>query len=254
MEHISFTDYDRITDQVIWLSPTLSLNFTVTLSSKDKAGNRRSFVFENEYQSKYFGVDKARSIKRNMNFYYVIDDRNDFGNGVIFRTHDVYYFSQLLENRVIPWFFGDTRIYEEKERKLVISGNFEHVIYQPDEYKYIKIDPIVFTLDNNSFKEGVRLEINRPDNIVDLIIDKFFDIYYIFKNTDMYGVACSMLNFVKTAPYGVNIFKPTGLGGGYNPNDGWTDDKNDKIDDNIQGGTRTSTRNSFLDSIGGTGK
>ena len=177
-----------------------------------------------------------------MNFYFVIDDRNDFGNGIIFRMHDAFYFSQLLENRVIPWFFGDTRIYEEKEGKLVISGNFEHVLYQPDEYHYIKIDPIVFTLEGGTYQEGVRFEVNRSDSIADLTIDKFFDIYYLLSRTDMYTVATSLLNFVKTAPYGVNVFKPSGLGGGYNPNDGWNDDK---IYDNRKGG------NDFLDRIGG---
>ena len=245
MEHVSFLDYDRITDQVLWLSPNLTLNFTVTLSSKDKAGNRRSFMFESEYQSKYYGVDKAMSIKRNMNFFYVIDDKSDFGNGLLFRVHDVFFVTQLLENKVVPWFFGDTRIFEEKDKKLVISGKFEHIIYQPDEYHYMKIDPIVFTYENGIYQEGVRLEINRSDNIADLSIDKFFDMFYIFKNTDMYGVACAMMNFVKTAPYGVNIYRPSGLGGGYNPNDGWMDDKN-MYDNNVGKG-----KNDFLDKLGG---
>ena len=65
---IQFTDYDRITDILMYLSNTITLNFNVVLSRKDKTGKRSFFHYETEYPSKYLGVNTGRGIKRNMNF------------------------------------------------------------------------------------------------------------------------------------------------------------------------------------------
>jgi hypothetical protein len=47
--------------------------------------------------------------------------------------------------------------------------------------------------------------INNESCYVDYNIDKFFEFYYYIKNTDMYGAAQNMLQFVKTKPYGNNL-------------------------------------------------
>ena len=72
-QNIDYTDYDRITDKLMFLSPTITLNFTVALSRKDKNGNRAHIHTDMEYASKFRDQNVARSIKRDINYYFTID-------------------------------------------------------------------------------------------------------------------------------------------------------------------------------------
>lgn len=224
---IDFTDYDRITDTLYWLSSNITLNFTVTLSKGDKFGKRNHFHYESEYQSKYSDVQKARSIKRNMNFYFTLDNKNDFANGFILRPQDIYFLSESIKKIIYPWFFGDSRIYGIVDDKLYIKGTYVPLTYAQNDYKYISFVPIIFKNEDGSFREGIHMYLNNESEFADMDIDKFFGFYQIISTTDMYSVACSLINYVKIPPHGVNIFRPVGLGsgGGITTNDNWNDNK-----------------------------
>lgn len=220
---IDYTDYDRITDILMYLSNNITLNFTTVLSRKDRSGNRMFFQYETQYASKYIGSQYGRAIKRNMNFYYTLDNKNDFANGFIIKPSDVYIITELIKNQVLPWFFDhQKRIFSIIENRLVITGKFEPVNYIQSDYKYISLVPIVYSFEDGTFKEGVRLYLNNQSEFADMDIDKFLGFYFLLLNTDMYSVACSMVNYVKMAPYGHNIYSMTGLGGGY-VQDNWNE-------------------------------
>lgn len=241
MNHdIGLNDYDRISDQLVWFSDSIKLSFVVALSSKDRSGARRSFYFETEYDSKYIGTDIARGIKRNMRFYYVLET-SDYANGLLLRPHDVYFLTHIIEKRVLPWFFGNQSIYQEKDNKLIISGKYEPVAYQPYPNQYLLITPIVLET-NEGFIQGLRLEVCNQILYCDTDINRFIDFYNILKCTDMYAVACSMINFVKMPPHGENVFKRVGLGAGANPNEGWNNNYN--LENHSNNGTAKT--NEFL--------
>ena len=247
---ISYTDYDRITDVLLYLSNNITLNFTVSLSRKDKSGRRAYFQYETQFASKYIGTQLGRGIKRNMSFYYTLDNRNDFANGFIMRPSDVYVVTELIKNQVLPWFFDPKkRIFSitKDQSRLAITGQFEPVNYIQSDYKYISFVPIVYSFEDGTFKEGVRMYLNNQSEFADMDIDKFLGFYFILLNTDMYSVACSMVNYVKTPPYGENIFSMTGLGGGY-VQDNWNESKeitevNSQMNNN---NTNGSKGNNFL--------
>lgn len=221
---IQFTDYDRITDILMYLSNTITLNFNVVLSRKDKFGKRSHFHYETEYQSKYNGVNIGRGIKRNMNFYFTLDNKNDFANGFIIRPQDVMLLNMIIDQQILPWFFGQKRIFSitKDGERLIVKGEFEPVNYTQSEYKYISFVPIVYNYEDGTFKEGIRIYVNSQSEYADLDIDRFMGFVYILKNTDMYAVACSMVTYVKQSPHGTNIFSMTGLGGGY-VQDNWNE-------------------------------
>jgi hypothetical protein len=230
---ITFVDYDRITDKILWLSQSMSLTFVVSLASKDKQGARRSFYYETEYNSNYIGSKTGRSIKRNIMSYYFIIETSSFGKSFVIKPRDVYYLTNAIDKNVLPWFFGDKRIFSIKDDKLKITKSFNPLLYQTDEYNYLSINPI--SLENETgYKEGTRIEVN--GEYADIDIDKFIDFYYILLNTDMYNAACELINFVKIEPYGTNIYKPSGLGAKQDID--WNEKQN-KIP--------KSNRNSFLD-------
>ena len=230
-DNIIFSEYERMEDQVYWLSPNISLVFVVTMAKKGTNNEKVFFHYETEYTSNFVGSQTGRSIKRNLGFYFVFRNKNDFFNSIIMRPQDVFIFTMLIEKKVLPWFFGnkDQRIFSVVEDKLFITGKFNKVLYAQSESKWITIEPIVMEYSDNLCKEGVRMCFNYNDEYIDIDIDKFVGLFYILKNTDMYSVACSMLSYAKIPPYGINIYKGKGEGLGTTiPSDpNWSDSKND---------------------------
>lgn len=219
---MQFVDYDKITDTLLYLSQNITMSFHVVLSRKDKQGKRVFFHYETAYNSKFIGSDTGHSIKRNMNFYFTIDNKNDFANGFILRQQDVMLLVMAIEKMVLPWFFGNgkERIFSIVDNKLVITGNFTPLTYTQSEIKFLRFTPFVLSYPDGTYKEGIRITLNYDSEYADMDIDKFMGFYGLLKNTDMYGVACSMVTYAKLAPYGLNIFAMSGLGGGYIP-DQW---------------------------------
>lgn len=225
--NVRFEDYDRVTDTIMYLSDLLTLNFTVVLSRKDRNGGRMFFHYETEYTSKYIGQMKGRAIKRIMNFYFTLDNKNDWGNGFIIRPQDAIMLVMIIEKQVLPMFFGKSRVFKIIDNRLVINQQVNPALYAQTEYKFISFTPIVCTFENGEYKEGIRITVN--SEYVDIDIDKFMGLYYLLKNTDMYSVACNMVTYCKQQPYGVNVFTRQGLGGGGPlPDDQWANDNETK--------------------------
>lgn len=242
MDHISFNDYDRITDILLYLSNTVTLSFTVSLSKKAKDGSRSFFHYETMYNSRYIGQQYSRSIKRIMNYFFVLDNKDDFGNGFVLRPQDVYILLLQIENELFPYYFDPKkRIFKIKENKLFIIGDYSPVLYAQNEYKVLSFEPIVLEY-QDGFKEGILFTLNGQPISMD--IDRFLGFYYILKNTDMYSAACNLATYVKSAPYGVNVFQQKGLGGGGPlPDQDWVS-TNDIADNN-----NSSRKGNFLDNI-----
>lgn len=235
---IQFTEYDRISDKLVWLSDKLSLDFTVSLASKDRQGGRRSFYYETEYKSSYIGTTTGRGIKRNMmNKYFFVFNTSDFNTSMSLGPRDTYFLVQAIANKVLPWYFGKKTIYNIKDNQLVITGKYDEFVFNTNEYNSLVFTPTV--LDVGLFKQAICINCNGVECIID--IDKFIEVYYILSKTDMYNAACSLVNFTKMQPLGVNIWKPVGLGGGHSPESEW------KLEERKP----RKASNDFLDSKGG---
>ena len=211
---MNFLDYDRIEDTLFYFDSNTTLNFVVQLSRKDKLGGRRHIHYETEYGSSYNGYDVGHSIKRSMFFYFVIKDKNDFTNGFLLKQQDVYMITRVIEEQLLPYIIGKKRAFNIIDNQLELNGEYSPVVYATTETKFLAMSPIVLRYDNNQSKEGVRITLNADGNYFDLPIDNFLQFYYILKNTDMYGTAATLINYVKLPPYGLNVYKKTGLGGG----------------------------------------
>jgi hypothetical protein len=213
--------YDRISDTILYLGPNVSLDFVVNLASKRKDGSRQFFHSEYEKPSVYRLTDISRTIRRHCRYYYVINVRNNFGAGIVLRHSDVYILTKSIENVVIPWFIGKSRIYSIVDGKLVITGEYEPYMYPQSNYQYISMVPIVYEYENNQFKEGVRMFLSSPDLSVDLTLDDLLGLFHLLKTTDMYNLASSMMNYAKTLPYDINKSRIQGLGSGGDSDDSY---------------------------------
>lgn len=229
---VSFSDYDRVTDTLMFLSNNITLNFSVVLSRKNKSDERVFFHYETEYQSKCIGTNNVRGIKRMMTFYFTLDNKNDFGNGLVLRPQDVVILIMIIEKQLFPLFFDKDRIFKIKDNKLVIIGNYSPVVFTQSDYKYLRFTPIILEYENGLYKEGVRFELNNKHEYVDIDIDKFMGFYYILKNTDMYSAACNIVSYAKIPANGIETYSMKGLGGGVKtPNFSETDPIDRNMDD-----------------------
>ena len=234
---IEFTDYNRITDVLMWFTDTITLNFTVGLSTKSKInGERRFFQYETEYKDGSYSNDSLRSIKRNMNFFFTIDNKESFAAGMILRPQDVQTLIMLIDSKIMPWYFGtEEYAFQIVDNKLTLK-EFEPVYFTQSESKWIKFEPIVYSYEDGSFTQGLQM-ILAQDVYIPMTLDKLLGFIHLLKNTDMYAVACAMVNYVKIQPYGVNEYKVGGLGTG-RPREDWAPPRE----------VKNRTGNNFLDS------
>ena len=210
--NIDYTEYDRITDTLMFLDDNLCLNFSVALSRKTKNGDRYFYHYESMYGSDKYG-GKLRSIKRSMNFYFVLDVRNDFNSGIILRPQDVEILKRLIESKIFPWYYGN----DQETAFQIIADNLVLTNYQPVIFtqaglydtKYIQFEPVVIT-ERDQDCRGVRMILSTGYSC-EFSIDKFMGFFHLI-NSDMYAIAATMCTYTKVAPYGVNSHESTGLG------------------------------------------
>lgn len=212
MESIDFTEYDRITDTLLYFNDDCVLNFTVALSRKSRTGERIFYHYESMYGSDKYG-GKLRSIKRYMNFYFVIDIKSDFNKGFIIRPQDAEMLTRLIEAKVLPWYFGNQNqvAFQIINDKLALTS-YEPVIYtQAGLYdtKYLSFEPVVLS-ENDLDIRGVRMDLSTGYSFT-ITIDKFMGFFRLL-NSDMYTAATGLLTYAKSEPYGINSHTLQGLG------------------------------------------
>jgi len=243
----NYTDFDKITDTVMFFNSTHTLDFCTRLSGKDKNGYRRFYEFEMEYQSNQFlGTDVGRSIKRTLNFYYLINNKNMFTGSMILRVNDVYILNSIIATKALPWFFGESRIFDEKHNKLVITGTYNPVEYIKDLQNWLRFEPIVIEYEDGTYKEGIRMTINTNEDFVDMNIDKFLEFFSYLNHQNMYLQAEAQCNYTKMNPHGINTFSVGGGLGSGGP------DGNERLAESKYGYEPTNnkekkTKNSFLE-------
>lgn len=210
MSEIDYTEYDRITDTLMWLSDNICLSFVVALSRKNKDGNRSFYHSEYKYGSDKYG-GALRSVKRNMNFYFLIDVKSDFMAGMVLRPQDVELIIRLIDARVLPWLLNTPGAFVIRDDKLVLT-DYEPVGYDQGNSKTLVMEPAIYIDPYTELESrGIRFMIASGDNWI-LSADQFMGFYRLLKTTDMYAVACAMCNYVKAEPYGINSISSQGLG------------------------------------------
>ena len=205
MGDIIYSDFDKISDVILFFSNDLTLSICMQLNKKNKDNKISNFQQTFHYMSK--NLDKeSYSIKRTMQAYFAINDLKDYRNGVILKPNDIVFLKMLIDNNMLPWFIGNERIFFfDDHNKLQIRGKWDYQEFKINEYSFLAFAPIVIRYEDGTDKEGIRMLVNSKDRFVDLTIDLFMAFYYYISNTDLYNAAANMVNYVKMAPYDVGI-------------------------------------------------
>ena len=203
-----FIDYDKISDVLMWFNSEYYMKMNVKLSKIDRYNGRLPFHSEYKFYNK--NTDRETyNIRRDYSVFFSIESTiKDIENNYIYlNPSDVYVLNILINNNIMPWFFGDTRIFgKNKQDQLCIKRKeFTRVNLPVNSGQYISFLPTICIFNDDTSKEGVSICINSDSIFFDITIDKFLQFAYIVSNTDMYTMASTMINYVKAKPYLVNL-------------------------------------------------
>lgn len=192
----SFNSYEKISDDICWLSSEALLRFNVSLGRKNKDGTKRFFHQEYVYPSKYLDMANSITIKRSFDFYLTIEmigNLKSLENIVTIRPRDMIYLqTQLGES--IKWF--NTIFRRTKSGNVLLKGEYNNIRIPLSYDKYIELEPTVIIREDGKKSEGIRLYLNSQDVYTDINIDTYFGFIYLINTFNMYQAASTMLSYL----------------------------------------------------------
>ena len=200
---VEYVDYDKITDDMMYLGNNINLRFNVLLSKKNSStdNSRRFFHSEYRYESKYDDTQVAVTIKRCFSYYMSIDVGGDnWDRSVMIRIQDIIILRELV-SMASKWMIDNT--FEVKDGNLTCKRRNTLKMSLPDG-KYLCFDPVVIEW-NNIQNQGVRITISDPSIYVDMISDLFLGFKYLIDTVDMFGYAQNMVNYLGRPENGFNL-------------------------------------------------
>lgn len=189
----SINQYDKIQDIILFFSKDITLRFNVSLSYKDRNGNKRFFYNEYQYDSRYLNISSVIGIKRNIRAYLTIEDRRylNHQNDVYIERGDIPILRKRLET-VSNWILGKEETFKlNKRKKLQIMKAYKCQV-NIGNGNGLLFTPIIISYDNMQ-EPGIRMYIGNLDSYIDLSIKTFMDFYECINHMDIYTAACSVI-------------------------------------------------------------
>lgn len=208
MAKIVHGNYEKITDDIMWLSSNWLLRFTVCLNRYSDKYGRQNYHKEYGYVK---DVNNCININRSFDYYLHIDSakRDQFGNkeSIMIRNTDIYTFKFKLK-LVCEWFTGDSNqgLFARKDGKIIMPRKVEPIkMVGLAADKYLEFEPTVYNADNGDQVVGVRMYLSNDNNSLFMDINRLFSFRYIIDTFNMYQSAQLMLNYLQRPAYGTNF-------------------------------------------------
>ena len=215
---VSFLEYGRITDTIMWFDTKTKLNIVVNLTYSNKSkGKSGSNLSEYQYYNENLGQNMI-SVKRSIDCFFCIDsvDKEIF---LPISPRDIYIVQKAMTNMVLPWYFGDKTMFRmDNNGRLVLKGKYTPVEIPFNNTNFIRFDPIIIDYADGTCKDGVRITINDNNTYIDCSVNKLLEFYYYIMNTDLVCAAQNMINYIKTPPYGEGLININAKEGASNIN------------------------------------
>lgn len=192
---VSFIDYEKISDTMMYLGNNVYLRFNIRLAKKGIDGKRYHFHKEYQYPSNYINQNDIITIKRDFEYYISIENvkEKDLDFFCMITISDILLLRATLNN-VSHWLDGTIKTYGIKNGKLVILGKHDNISMPLVTNKILKFEPIVITNINDEQSQGIRLYI---DNVAtDIPANTFMGFVYLMNTIDMFSSAQIMLNYI----------------------------------------------------------
>lgn len=207
---ITHDKYEKITDDLLLLSPNIILKFTVGLTNYSDRFGRQSYHKEFEYSSAK-SKSNVISIKRSFDFYLSLENTKSGDNKEFIRigVSDIYGFRHIIK-KASEWYTSKeySNLFARKNNRLIITRRIDPLILDHLPMgKYIKLEPIIVTnINTDEDYIALRMYLSSEDNYGDISVNKLMGLMYILDTINMYESAQLLLNYIQRPEFGSNIY------------------------------------------------
>lgn len=192
-------EYDKITDDLMFLGNGGIIQMVVQLSNRDKNGIRESFHREYAYIK---NGENLNSIKRQYRFFLTITKPYDKAS-VMITINDIFIFRQAV-NKATKWFEDGTFTIRNDEIRMVNASRKIAVIDGLIEGKWVALNPVVIIKEDKTQIMGIRMNLYDM-SFIDITIDNFYGMKYLFETVDMFTLASNMVSYLGRPEFGTNM-------------------------------------------------
>lgn len=186
-QRIDPTNYEKLQDDIYYIGGGIYLRLNVVLAKKDKDGNRRFFVSNYRYSSKYVDKGKVITMRRSFDYYLTIECTSDNTQNIIIRVQNMILLKAKIKE-VTKW-FSDSNVFGIRNNKLVISKKVSVMIDGFPMEKFITLEPVIINYDDSSVQiPGVRFMVNNMI-FTDMAIENFYGLAYLIDTLNLYQSA-----------------------------------------------------------------
>ena len=206
MRAMTFFDYEKLSDDILFLGNNVVLRLNVGLGRTNNKNNERVSAHK-EYMyasNKYIDADRLITLRRSFDYYLTLENSNMREASVMIRVQDILLLRAKI-NEALMWF--DNGTFAIKNKSLYIVRTPQPIIMSgfPDN-KIIKFEPIVIQWDETQLQQqGIRMTFGIEDCYVDIPIDKFYGFVYIISTINMFESGQLLLNYLGRPEYGSNM-------------------------------------------------
>lgn len=205
------SQYDKLTDDLLYLGNNMILRFNVSLSKKSDKFGRENYHKEFSYYNKDVRQNLI-TLRRSFDYYLSIesvrvDEENPIKTFMQIGIYNILYVRDFL-NDIEKWYsdpkYGD--MYATKNNQLVLTYVPERIgITLPPQGNYLMAEPMVYIDRFNALNIGLRLYISSETYYIEMPIDKFRALNYLIQTIDLYTSACILINYLERPEYGTNL-------------------------------------------------
>lgn len=210
---IRHDQYEKIVDDLFLIGDNVILRFNVILAKYSNRFGRINYHQEFEYYNREAGMSTI-TMRRDFDFYLSVENirtDNDIAikQFVMITVNDIYGFRLFLED-VMMWFddprFDGLYVTDSTKGELVMTKAVKPIsISLPPGRLYIMAEPMVCLNRFNEESPGVRLYLSSETNYAEVPLNKMRGLKYLIDSIDMYGCACSLINYIQRPELGSNL-------------------------------------------------
>ena len=207
MASLIHNNYEKIIDDIFWLSQKWILRFNVKLNKITDKYGRVNFHKEVAYDR---GSNTYVNINRSYDYYFTIENiyRNDDGSktSVFIPSIKFYMFKQRL-NMALQWFISDefNNLFVKKDGKIIIQAMVNKLDIQMGEASLIELLPAIYELENGDQIIGLNMYINKYD-VIFIDVNRFMALVDLVNMINPLLTAQIMINYLGRPEPGTNLY------------------------------------------------
>lgn len=210
MNNIFHSQYEKITDDILFLGFNCVMRMNVVLAKRTNEGVRKGYHSEYMYKQK---GDDVITLRRSFDYYISIENiKKTYDNDKEFiriGNKEFMAYKNMIKQSIM-WFTHEkyNNVFATKNGKLVMTRSIPDLELKNlplNKYLIFECRLIVKGGVVETIEPGVRIYLSSSNNYVDINLDVLMSIYSSLEGFNMYIAAQNMINYLGRPDYGTNL-------------------------------------------------